>query len=396
MHLSASFFSALPKVVNTETTKHFIIFNDSNGKKAYFSGRRIQLLSYNSDYGKGFVEVTEQEAKKKHLGKVRCLGTVTSENELLEILSKYFSFEISFNPQKPVIQEKNSSLKQLASFKIKKYSEIRIDQAPQDRDEKELIKAYRETTCLKMKDKIFSTILFKRGVNGKTWSQIVKNYISYNKHKFSHFQDRTEEDFYQDIVLALHKQVSKWFDISSESCFSTYAWFVIKCAFSRILQTLSTQKRKITQNVELDNPEYIWSEVISSESTLSPQTNFVDQFININLCEHIEAMFQLKQITAPAELKEELLKIIRNKSTVHNSLYSLAKKYKMNVEDIFSLERDLRENLKKSMIHDIIVHLKYGISGDEQIATKFKRSKGHVTKTKRYFVTSVKSKLQGI
>jgi len=92
--LSKSFVSFLPKEINSNITKHFIIFNDSSGRKAYFSGRRIQLLSYSSDYGKGFVEVTEQEAKKKHLGKVRCLGTVTSENELLEILSKYFSFEI--------------------------------------------------------------------------------------------------------------------------------------------------------------------------------------------------------------------------------------------------------------------------------------------------------------
>lgn len=399
MQLSEGFFSVLPKNITPDITKHFIIFRNESGRKACFSGKRVQLLSYSPDYGENFVEVTEQEAREKHLGKMRCIGTITNEHELLILLSKYFVFEISSDYVPVVIKrEKRERKERKPRKKSEKKLELKVDQAPQDRDEKELIIAYRKETCARKKDQIFRTILFQRGVNGKTWSQIIKNYVSYNKHKFSCFQDRTEDDFYQDIVTALHTQVSRWFDVTSDFCFSTYAWYVIKCAFSRILQTLSTQKRRVSsvKGVELDDPEFSWNETISMENTLFPQTSFEDDFVNKSLCDHIETLFKLKPIVAPEKLKDELLSIIRNKSTMQNSLYSLAKRYNIDIKEVFLLERDLRENLKNAMIHDIMLHLKYDINGDDQIAKKFKRSKGHVIKTKRQFLTSIKSKFQGI
>lgn len=402
MHLSEKFFSVLPNNITPDTTKHFIIFRDQNEKKACFSGKRVQLLSYSSDFGENFVEVTESEAKEKHLGKMRCLGTISNEYELLILFSKYFGFTI--NSDYVPIFSKTKTLSRTSVKKEKKQRkrreklEIKVDQLPQDRDEKELIIEYRNTESKVKKDKIFKIILFQRGVNGKTWSQIIKNYVAYNKHKINCFQDRTEEDFYQDLVIALHNQVEKWFDVKLDYCFSTYAWYVIKCAFSRVLQTLSTQKRKVSsvKSIELDDPEFSWSESISTNDTVTTQSSFECDFDNRNLCDHIEDMFVLKCIEAPEDLKQELLEIIRNKSTMQNSLYTLAKKYKMDVREVFILERDLRENLKNSMIHDIITHLKYDINADDQIARKYKRSKGHVIKTKRQFVTSVKTKLQGI
>jgi hypothetical protein len=233
-------------------------------------------------------------------------------------------------------------------------------------------------------------------VRGKTWDQIIHSFVHYNRHKFAQYRDRTENDFYQDIISALYTQVNKWFDVAYNTCFSTYAWFVINCAFKRVLQSLGTQKRKVSslKSVELDDPECSWDEVISSEKTLIPQQNFEDDYTRKDLCDHINRMFELKEIEAPEELKQAMLVVIRNKSTMQNSFYALAKQYDMSIEQIFLLERDLRDNLKNSMYREIIRNIKYDINGDEDIAKKYKRSKGHVIKMKRHVVSLVKSKLK--
>jgi transposase len=404
MYLSESFFSALPTSLVTENTKFFIVFRDSlSSKKAYFSGKRVQLLGYDPSFGSNFIEVTEEHAKAKHLGKVRCLGLVADEFELLQVFSKYFSFSISTSYSPPLKKEiivKEKKRKEKVKIESKPRLEIKADQMPSDRDEKELIIAYRNTQDIKEKNRIFGVILFQRGVNGKTWDKIIRNYVSYNKHKFAHLQDRSENDFYQDIVIALHKQVDKWFDPSRNVCFSTYAWYVINCSFHRVLQLLSTQKRKasyVRNNLDLDDSECSWDESISIEKTQLPQQlSFEQEFEYRNLCSQVMKMFELKPIKASEELKQELLEVIRDKSTMQNSLYTLAKKFKIDVDEIFILERDLRENLKNSMYRDIILNMKEDINADEEIAKKYKRSKGHVIKMKRQLTSIVKTKLKGI
>jgi len=402
MYLSGDFFSILPVNIKPDVTKHFTIFKHENGKKACFSGKKVQLLEYNPDFGPNFVKVSEEEAKQKHLGKMRCIGSIFSEHELLTLFSKYFDFKIpdSYTPsvtqrEVTVVKEKKERIKKEEKRKTKIV--VKADQLPQDRDEKDLIKAFRETEDKKKQNRIFNTILFQRGVNGKTWDQIIRNYVSFNRHRFTQFQDRTETDFYQDIVIALHKQVAKWFDVESSGCFSTYAWYVINCAFNRVLQLLSTKKRKTNAcKIELDDPECSWDEIISSEKTHIPQSNFEEELMNKDLCKHIQMMFQLKTIDASDELKQEVLQVIRDKSTMQNSLYSLAKKYNVDVNDLFHIERDLRENLRNSMYNDIIRNMKYDINGDDEIAKKYKRSKGHVIKMKRMIVSTVKTKLKGL
>lgn len=399
MQLSNEFFIALPKNIEPDKTKHFIIFKDELGKKVCFSGKRVQLLEYNLEFGTNFIEVTEEQARFKHLGKMRCIGSVSNEYELLLLFSKYFKFEVP-TFYKPIIALEKINLKSKKKERQKKEHkkknlDVKIDQLPKDRDEKELIIAFRNTNDKRKQDKIFNTILFKRGVNGKTWDQIIKNYVSYNKVRFAQFKDRTENDFYQDIVIALHKQISKWFNVEEKVCFSTYAWFVINCAFNRILQLLSTKKRKSSLvKIELDDPNTSWDETISMEKTNMCHNSFEDNFIKKNLCDYIQRMFDLKEIDAPEELKQEMLKVIREKSTMKNSLYSLAKKYNLNIEKVFLLEKDLRDNLKNSMFSDIIRNFKYDINGDDFIADKYKRSKGHIIKMKRQVSLVIKSKLK--
>jgi hypothetical protein len=404
MHLSEKFFSQLPSSVKFEVTKFFTVFSDTSGKKVYFSGKRVQVLHYDKKFGDDFVEVSEETAKQKHLGKVRCLGSVKNEYSLIVFLSKYFTFESPAFFESDNI--KGIALKETKLQAKKKVKKIPVkgivtltDSQPNDRDENKLVLAYRNAQTLKEKNKIFRTILHHRGVNGKTWSTIIKNYVSYNKHKFAHLLDRSENDFYQEIVIALHKQVEKWFDTEKNCCFSTYAWYVINCAFHRILQSLSTQKRKapyLWNNVELDDQENSWDESISAEKTQLPFCSFEDELDKSDLCAHINKLFELKEVKAPEELKKDLLKVVRDKSTMQNSLYLLAKKYKISVDELFKLEMQIRDNIRNSMYKDILLNIQYDINADDFIAKKYRRSKGHVIKMKRQLSSLVKSKLKGV
>ena len=90
MNFSRNCFSSLPNSVKVEIKKNFIKIFDSE-KIAYIFGKKIQLLEYKSDYGSSFRQVSEEQAKKKHLGRIRCIGTVSDEKQLLNVLLKYFS-----------------------------------------------------------------------------------------------------------------------------------------------------------------------------------------------------------------------------------------------------------------------------------------------------------------
>lgn len=390
MQLSKEFFLALPPFVEYTITKHFALFRDNAGKKACFSGKKVQLNKYEKQFGENFFEITDEEAKLRHLGKMRCIGKVLNENELLILFSKHFNFEIK---SACVIKEKDKTVQKV--IQKKKENEKKVNQQPNERDEKQLVLKFRDSSSKRERDKIFRTILYKRGVNGKTWDQIIKNYVSFHKHRFAQFTERSESDFYQDIVTALYNQIVKWFDVEKDFCFSTYAWYVINCAFNRVLQSLSTKKRKPTLNkVELDDCDNSWNETISIEKTQLPQSNFEDDLIKKNLCNYIQEMFKLKPIDAPEQLKQELIEIIRNKSIIQNPLYALAKKYDISIKKIFILEKEIRENLQNSMYNDIIRNIKYDINGDEDIAKKYKRSKGHIIKMKKNISTVVKSRLK--
>lgn len=402
MQLSETFFSLLPKTIELSPSKIFEVFSEKDSdKKAYFSGKRVLLMFYKPEFGESFKEITEEYAKQKHLGKVRCIGNIKNEIELMKIFSIYFNFIFPESFVNKEIQPQEIKTPKIKKIKetVKKEKKVDLDKIckkPQERDEVELVRAYRSTESRKLKNKIFNTILFERGVNGKTWDKIIRNYISFNKHKISNFKDRSEEDFYQEIVIALHKQVETWFNLEKNICFSTYAWYVINCAFNRVLQHLLTQKRKITSSnsVELDNDEFSWDESISKEKSLLPTVSFEEEHEKKDLCNYIKGLFEIKSVEAPKGLKDELEVIIKEKSTMQNSLYSVAKKYNYEIEKIFKLEKEIRENLKNSMFCDIILSMQYENKTDEEIASQYNRSKGHVVKMKKYLSDQVKIKMR--
>ena len=157
MQLSEKFFTFLPPNLSYQSKKFFTVFSDDTGKKAYLSGKRLQLFSHNSSFGEKFVEITEEQAKQKHLGKVRCLGVVSDEYEALVVFSKYFSFE---KPAIYLCPKVEHEKKQKYVVKKVKRLELKTNQLPSDRDEKELILKYRSTTDIKEKNRIFRVILY--------------------------------------------------------------------------------------------------------------------------------------------------------------------------------------------------------------------------------------------
>lgn len=62
-----------------------------NGKTAYISKRRVSLQDYKAEYGPTAKAFSEEEIKARHLGKVKCIVKFKTDDELKEILSKYFA-----------------------------------------------------------------------------------------------------------------------------------------------------------------------------------------------------------------------------------------------------------------------------------------------------------------
>jgi DNA-directed RNA polymerase specialized sigma24 family protein len=378
-----NFDATLLPDVSITTTKVFTIFTYNN-KKAYFSGKRLQLHEFSESFGENFKQISIEEAKQKHLGKVRAIGKINDEKQLTAVLKKYFCIEEK--KQEEII------VKEIKQVKENK----KVDQTE---SEDELVLRFRATTDEREKDKIFRTILYKKGVKGKNWDTLIRNFVSYNKFRIKNISDYTEDDFYQEIVIALHKQIDKWFNENKSARFSTYAWYVIRSAFGRVLQTLDTQKRKVayqTTNISLDNTDDNWNEIISVDKTVSKNVSFDLELENREICKNIENLFVLKKLEISEELKQDLSNIIQNKAVVKDSLNILAKKHNIPVVDLIKTEMVLRNNIKNAMYNDILLYIKYDINGDEKIAEKYNRSTGHVIKMKRQLGEVIRSKIKEI
>jgi len=381
----------LPGIL-VEQTKFFTIFSKQN-KKAYFSGKRLQLQEFQKEYGENFSQITCEEAKIKHLGKIRSIGIISDCEQLINVLLKYFKTSSVCKPTNDYsLHEINRNV-----VKAEKRNQ-KNDHTTIKNDEINLVLKYRASTSEREKNKIFNVILYERGTtDGKTWDKTIRDFVSINKFRFKNISDHDESDFYQVITMALHKQVEKWFDTQSDVKFSTYAWYVIRSAFGRKLQALGTQKRKVTyqmNNVDLDNQEICWDEIISSEKTVCKNSSFEEELVNKDFCAHIHNIFELKDVDISPELREDLLNVIKNKSVIKSSLYDLAKKHNVDIEKLFEIELTIRNNMKNSMYNDILLFIKHGINADNEIAKKYNRSKGHVIKMKRQLSQIVRSKMK--
>lgn len=78
-----------PKGVDVKETK-YVLTAAQGEKRMWVRGASVGLTHKVAGL-KGFKAVTEEEAKKNHLGKTRMLGKVTTQDELNELVSKYFA-----------------------------------------------------------------------------------------------------------------------------------------------------------------------------------------------------------------------------------------------------------------------------------------------------------------
>jgi hypothetical protein len=60
-------------------------------KVAYVTNRRISLQDYKPEYGTNVRQLTEEKMKKAHLGNVKCVMKFKTDEELKDILTKYFA-----------------------------------------------------------------------------------------------------------------------------------------------------------------------------------------------------------------------------------------------------------------------------------------------------------------
>lgn len=77
------------KGVTVNETK-YVLTAEAGEKRMWVRGASVGLTHKVAGL-KGFKAVTEEEAKKNHLGKTRMLGKVNSQEELNELVIKYFA-----------------------------------------------------------------------------------------------------------------------------------------------------------------------------------------------------------------------------------------------------------------------------------------------------------------
>jgi len=80
----------LEKFGTVNVAKHHVKIHTKN-KTAYVSGKQISLQDYKEEYGPNAKHFSEEEIKRRHLGKVCCQVAYKTDEELLDVLDKYFS-----------------------------------------------------------------------------------------------------------------------------------------------------------------------------------------------------------------------------------------------------------------------------------------------------------------
>jgi len=78
-----------PKGVEVKETK-YVATATKDDKRMWMRGSSVGL-THKVTGVKGFKPVTEEEAKKNHLGKTRMIGKIATQDELNELIEKYFA-----------------------------------------------------------------------------------------------------------------------------------------------------------------------------------------------------------------------------------------------------------------------------------------------------------------
>ena len=261
--------------------------------------------------------------------------------------------------------------------------------------EAELIELYRKNDNRFLHSKIFKTLLYEKQSGGKSWHQNILTHVGRSSYRINLYEsdDLENSDLYQEIMKKFLEIVTFRFDIKSKFGFATYAWHVINSAVDRKFQSMRTKKRNIRSGGHKIEINHQFSEnkkiadVISDRDyglyrTLEKSHGFERIFFYKSLLNNIYNMLEPEKIVENESLINELTKMIRGKSTRYELLQNLAIKYDRTIEQIYNLKQKLTSNIEKQMYLDIIKFIEHDVKDDSIIASKYKCSRGQITKMK--------------
>jgi aminoglycoside N3'-acetyltransferase len=77
--------------VKETKSKHYIEVLDGSLKKALIMKRKVHLEDSSKKYCENMRVFSPEDTKKRHMGKIKCICSYKSDEELANILSMYFS-----------------------------------------------------------------------------------------------------------------------------------------------------------------------------------------------------------------------------------------------------------------------------------------------------------------
>jgi hypothetical protein len=86
----AKILKVISKFGEVRETKHYIMVYDKSLKKALIMKRSVHLEDADKNYGQKTRIFSNDEIKKRHMGKIKCIAKFDNETELETILTTYF------------------------------------------------------------------------------------------------------------------------------------------------------------------------------------------------------------------------------------------------------------------------------------------------------------------
>jgi hypothetical protein len=286
------------------------------------------------------------------------------------------------------------------SVQIQLPKSLIINKTYDDFTDSELVDLYRISPESE-KNKIFRVFLYKRKYKNLTWDQFINSVIYSKYYRLNQFRDLQPSDLYQEATLAFEKTISKWYNKTKRSSFSTYAIKAINNYITRRFLFAIKEKRKSNNSMNSvgiydkyrggssENNNLLFEHVISNFSgsaafkTIEKETDFETISIYRNVLRHLQKSLQLEPIIAPIRVLNEMSNLIKMKTLTNSDIFRISERTKITIQRLNEIKKTIQENLEKSLYKDIISYYQLGQRRkDYLLAKKHNCSRAQITKTK--------------
>jgi hypothetical protein len=279
----------------------------------------------------------------------------------------------------------------------KKYSSL---------SEIELIKLFRNEQNQRIRSKIFNVFLHKKFNDKKSWHERINYIVNKNKLRLNYHNCYFDaEDLYQDIICALMKMLSNWFDVESDKGCSSYILRTIETYCNRVFQSMKTFKRKlnvsytIEVNDEVNDSKKV-HEMISDQNdsslykTFEKKTSFDKILAYHDLFNFLKDMFKQEPVNVSSKLYNKII-IFINEKRKDNELVKIASEFNKKVEQIKNLKDIIEKNIEKQMFLDILIIMKKDLKS-EVLMKRYNCTKDDLTKVRQKFSSIAERKLKEV